>query len=873
MKSINRINNHLFFGEISAFYYAFKFIEESLLRLKTILFLSIISASSYAKESNQNYTSSCNNLQNDEITHSETCLYENMPEESNENNKKKSFLSLSDVLIKSAEDVGVDQIKIKGEIVNYSNVYESFLNDIPLTFNKENGQFETSILKEDNGKYDFTLFSDDYQLKERSYFSHSTLKEKSIININNEGSKLITNTLKNKLNSEANLIEKTLIQAINVFLEKHFDKAKANNLLISIKEISLSPVDLNILSLNLTVSNIDFSFDLLGIPFKGVAGPLKIKSTINLNNDKIFSTQSVNIQTVIVENQDLPGVDIGASMTSSFLRDLVNNLFQKDIILTLDSIFNEQVNTILADISNVTYTLEIPTFYSTHKIDFNLSETYLSSTKNHISLYSNLRATPQNPRKETIIRFNKNETESIQAHNYNYNLLMNSNVLNEILYAFHSGNIFNITTSNNNFTLGKDIFEDKDTAKIDFTSLPWVGFDSRSNLETIEVNADDILLKIRMNNQRIIEEAKSYGVIKEINNGELISNPNGTTLITSTLALKLNVNMSVDNSKLNLNLNGLNSMKIKKLEIGTHAIEENALNFFNSFISDIASEEINKLLKTIVDNYKSPTINCLALKEMKINNGKDKHLNIGINLEVADNSCDVGFIESPKAYYNRGVGTIPTHCKSGDENNAALCYPKCKSGFSGVGPLCWNDLKEYGRGVGEIPTDCGTGKERDAGLCYPVCKNDYHGIGPVCWSNKSKSYGRGVGTIPSNIFTGRCPSNKENNAGLCYTKCDTGYRGVGPVCWLNEPSYGRGVGTIANQCSGNKENDAGLCYPKCQSEYNGIGPMCWPKTLSYGRGVGKIPICAPDKEKSAGLCHTPCLEGYNGISSICHPIF
>ena len=96
------------------------------MRLKTILFLSIISATSYAKESNHHYTSSCNNLQNEEITHSETCLYENMPEESNENNKQNSFLSLSDVLIKSSEDVGVDQTRIKGEIVNYSNVYQSY---------------------------------------------------------------------------------------------------------------------------------------------------------------------------------------------------------------------------------------------------------------------------------------------------------------------------------------------------------------------------------------------------------------------------------------------------------------------------------------------------------------------------------------------------------------------------------------------------------------------------------------------------------------------------------------------------------------------------------------------------------------------------
>ncbi len=794
-----------------------------------------------------------------------------MPEESNENNKQNSFLSLTDVLIKSTESVGVDQTRIKGEIVNYSNVYQSYINDMLFQFDKKNGYFDITIFNKKQGEYNFQLFSNDSKVKEVSYFGNSTLTENAMINIDNEGTELITNIIKNNINTNAKLIEKPLIQAINAFLEKNFNKATAHNILISIKEISLNPVDENIISLELIISNVDFLIDFLNAPHKGVAGPITIKGTINLNNEKPFSVQSLNLQTLIIKNRFTPDTDTGNSMDSSFFRSLVNDAFQKKIISILNYVFNEQLRPILNDITNITYTVEIPTFDATHKIDFNLSKTYLSSKNNNISLHSNLRATPQNPKKETIIRFNKNEIESNQAHNYNYNLLMSSNFLNETLYAFHSGNIFNVTTSNNDFTLGKDIFEDTDTAKIDFTSLPWVGFDSKNNLEAIEVNADEVLLKIRINNQSIIEEAKNYELIKEINNGELVSNPNGTTLITSTLALKLNVNMSVNNSQLALKLNGVNEIKIKKLEIGSQAIEENTLNFFNSFISDIVFDEINTLLDTIVNNYTFPEINCLALKEMKINNGKDKHLNVGINLEVADNSCDVGFIESPKAYYNRGVGTIPAHCKSEDENNAGLCYPKCESGFSGVGPLCWNDLKEYGRGVGEVPTDCGTGKERDAGLCYPVCKNDYHGVGPVCWSNKSKSYGRGVGTIPSNIFTGQCPSNKENNAGLCYKKCDTGYHGVGPVCWLNEPSYGRGVGTIANQCSGNKENDAGLCYPKCQPEYNGIGPMCWPKTPSYGRGVGKMPICAPDKEKTAGLCYTPCLEGYNGISSICHP--
>lgn len=40
-----------------------------------------------------------------------------------------------------------------------------------------------------------------------------------------------------------------------------------------------------------------------------------------------------------------------------------------------------------------------------------------------------------------------------------------------------------------------------------------------------------------------------------------------------------------------------------------------------------------------------------------------------------------------KENYNRGKGSFP-RCDWNDENNAGLCYPKCKFGFKGVGPTC-----------------------------------------------------------------------------------------------------------------------------------------------------------------------------------------
>ncbi len=117
-----------------------------------------------------------------------------------------------------------------------------------------------------------------------------------------------------------------------------------------------------------------------------------------------------------------------------------------------------------------------------------------------------------------------------------------------------------------------------------------------------------------------------------------------------------------------------------------------------------------------------------------------------------------------------------------------VCSPDCPAGMTDVGVSCQKNT--YGRGVGRVPAICPAGQEDDAGLCYPVCADGYSGVGPVCWQNCPpdmrdtgvdclKNTGdRGVGTIPT-----ACPAGQENQAGLCYPACAPGYRGVGPICW------------------------------------------------------------------------------------------
>eukprot|EP00948_MAST-09A_sp_MAST-9A-sp1_P003855 g3855.t1 len=95
-----------------------------------------------------------------------------------------------------------------------------------------------------------------------------------------------------------------------------------------------------------------------------------------------------------------------------------------------------------------------------------------------------------------------------------------------------------------------------------------------------------------------------------------------------------------------------------------------------------------------------------------------------------------------------------------------------------------------------VPYD--VGQQVGSALCYPKCRDNYYGIGPVCWEHcpkgwvdegalcredgsiktiAKKSYGRGAG-VPL-----VCSPDEDEDAALCYTKCKTGFYGVGPVCW------------------------------------------------------------------------------------------
>ncbi len=193
--------------------------------------------------------------------------------------------------------------------------------------------------------------------------------------------------------------------------------------------------------------------------------------------------------------------------------------------------------------------------------------------------------------------------------------------------------------------------------------------------------------------------------------------------------------------------------------------------------------------------------------------------------------------------------------------------------------FCWKD--SYGRGVGTIPTGCDSGKENDTGLCYSKCNAGYIGVGPVCWSGCPAGY-IDMGAIChidkalTKDVTWSCTAwFPDWLGGACRWKdssCPADYTNVGLFCALTSAgksapagfsgtfldpmknSYGRGVGTIPTGCDSGKENDAGLCYPKCSAGYTGVGPVCWAAAPTLGTPPTKWVDCGMGAAASSKVC-------------------
>lgn len=203
-------------------------------------------------------------------------------------------------------------------------------------------------------------------------------------------------------------------------------------------------------------------------------------------------------------------------------------------------------------------------------------------------------------------------------------------------------------------------------------------------------------------------------------------------------------------------------------------------------------------------------------------------------------------------------------------------------------PTCW--VKAYGRGVGKPISSCPDDKNKSGLLCYPKCRDGYYGVGPVCWQNcpsnfrndgafcyKPSAYGRGVGSFSE------C-DNCEKWGLLWYPKCRKGFHNV--ACCVCSPdcpkhmtdigiscakhSYGRTAGTPLT-CKSDQEYDTGLCYPPCEHNTNGVGPVCWGNCPAGTKSCGGALCLSPDKSCSSYITGAikDVLKGIISIASGC----
>jgi hypothetical protein len=175
-----------------------------------------------------------------------------------------------------------------------------------------------------------------------------------------------------------------------------------------------------------------------------------------------------------------------------------------------------------------------------------------------------------------------------------------------------------------------------------------------------------------------------------------------------------------------------------------------------------------------------------------------------------------------KPSYGRGVGVLAQACSDGKELNASLCNVPCRAGFSGLGPMCWQN--------------CPSGYRDDGAFC---AKPDAYGRGAgYPWQfGDGLDLGNATRRCEADHGAGRC----EQNGLIIYPKCRAGFHAVGccicsPDCpsgmsdigvSCTKQSYGRGVGTVPTQCQAGMEYDTGFCYPVCRAGFRGVGPVCW----------------------------------------------
>jgi hypothetical protein len=194
-------------------------------------------------------------------------------------------------------------------------------------------------------------------------------------------------------------------------------------------------------------------------------------------------------------------------------------------------------------------------------------------------------------------------------------------------------------------------------------------------------------------------------------------------------------------------------------------------------------------------------------------------------------------------------------CKDNEEKSGELCYPKCNTGYYGVGPVCWETCPVDYTDIGLI---CNKDARKDP--CPPGMRDD----GTSCWLD---TYGNGVGTIP---LKKPCPPNMRDDGVSCWL--DTYGRGVGYANWFEswDEQLKRCERTEGTKC----EFWGAIAYPKCKPGYRPAGCcLCEPNS---GPGIyvtlGERQYCPQGQTNILGLCYKNCAPGYHYVGgNLCEP--
>lgn len=321
-----------------------------------------------------------------------------------------------------------------------------------------------------------------------------------------------------------------------------------------------------------------------------------------------------------------------------------------------------------------------------------------------------------------------------------------------------------------------------------------------------------------------------------------------------------------------------------------------------------------------------------------------------------------------KDTYARNIGDPLSSCPDGKEKSGALCYNKCRDGYNGLVSTCWQTCpsgftdygtgcsnlkivtkKSYTRGAGSVLDSCPADKDKSGALCYNKCKSGYSGVANTCSKNCPSGYTdtgltcTKIGDTFSKKVTqrssrvpskGPCASGERDDGTSCWSPldcnttgcgcikktlmdrtyckkkalgicikygkrdCDNGQRDDGTSCWEDAKTTCTGgeiTKTLADRqlpCNSDEETiNTGVtkaCFSKCPSGYKTVGTDCYQECPSgytdtglictkadvqvkdvYLRDAGSPLGCGSNMEKDGALCYKTCDSGYSGKGPVC----